>query len=140
MVRYGAYTQPLGAKDVLHYLKTLLEKDPQFKQSYKEPLTEHFLRSLLESGLVAASIPGVVDPKNTPVAHFEYNGKKIPIGSPRLQCLDVLFNPSLAGKQLPSLLEALKIGIESSADPERRLFLWENIILCGGLAGVPGKE
>ncbi len=63
------------------------------------------------------------------------------MGSARLRCTDVLFDPSLVGKDdTPSLFEALQVTIQASADAERRMFLWENLILAGGLSALPGLK
>ena len=64
--------------------------------------------------------------------------QKIPIGTARVKCTNVLFNPLLVGKDVPTLLETMQICVNASGDPERRLYLWENIALSGGLAGLQG--
>ena len=82
-------------------------------------------------------MPGVTE-SNVPVIEFEYKGLKIPIGAARLKCTDVLFDPGLIQKDVPSLPEALQMVVKSSSEPEKRLFLWENIALSGGIASLSG--
>ncbi len=76
-VRYGAVSLPVGGKDVMQYLATLLDQDQEFKKHYKGPVDEAFLKALLESETCAAMIPGITNQDLVPVAYFEYNGQKV---------------------------------------------------------------
>lgn len=124
----------IGGKDVLKYLETLLLKDPEFKKVWKQDsIQEKYLKEILETPDLIIGIPnGENDPK-----HIELNGIKVPISAKiRVSCLDVLFNPLIAGKEIPSLAQSLAECIRASGEPDRRLFLWENIGLSGGLAAI----
>lgn len=165
-VRQGASSIELGAKDIMTYLAILLKKDEARVRSkgFTGPIDNpSLLTALLESGLVVSFLPGIVKDSDVPVVDFVFEGVKvsrfllvclllvvlkflkkttqIPIGSSRLRCTDVLFDPSLVGKEgTPSLFEALQVTIQASADAERRMYLWENLILAGGLSALPGLK
>ena len=134
IVRYAAVSLPVGGKDILNYLEKLLLKDKDFKKVWpKDNIEEKFLKEILETPDLIIGIP---NGEHGPV-YIEINGIKAPINSNiRCSCLDVLFDPSLVGKEIPSLPEAMSHCINGSGEPEKRLFLWENIALSGGLSVI----
>lgn len=56
-------------------------------------------------------------------------------------CVEVLFDPVLAGKPdcIP-LPEAMYLAITSNIDPPSRIVLWEAILLTGGVSNIKGLE
>ena len=142
MIRQGALSIPIGGKDIVDYLQNLLESDPQFNKQYPGLVQDQdFLLSVLETpDVCTAFIPGIVDEKLTPSIDFEYKARKIVLGSARLSCCKVLFDPFLIGKQEPGLPELMSMVINASVEPEKRLFFWENIGLAGGVSALNGLK
>jgi len=136
VVRYGSVTLPVGGKDVLRYLEILLLQDEEFKKVWKsDAIEEKFLKEILETPDLIIGIPN----GESEATIIEINGIKAPISAKiRWSCLDVLFDPSKVGKEVFSLPQALTKCIRDSGEPDRRLFLWENIALSGGLAAISG--
>ncbi|KAH9275539.1 hypothetical protein BASA83_001821 [Batrachochytrium salamandrivorans] len=69
---------------------------------------------------------------------FAYQGQSIKVGAWRGKVMDVLFNPELINKEVPGLHEAMHLVVSNSCEPEKRLFLWENILLTGGCSLIKG--
>jgi actin-related protein len=136
VVRYGAISLHVGGKDVLQYLQTLLLEDEEFKKVWKkDDIEEKFLKEILETPDLIIGLPN----GETAATIIEINGLKVPISAKiRWSCLDVLFDPSKVGKELASLPQAIAECVRGSGEPDRRLFLWENIALSGGLAAISG--
>lgn len=71
--------------------------------------------------------------------HIAPDGNKIIFGTERFTAPECLFNPSIMGKELPSLHEALYEAINQS-DIHYRKELFNNIILSGGNTLLPGLK
>ena len=57
------------------------------------------------------------------------------MGSARLLCCEVLFKAKDDGL---SLAEAMSMAVTAHTEPEKRLLLWETIIIAGGLGKLSG--
>ena len=62
------------------------------------------------------------------------------MGDSRLSAIDVLFNPSLIGKDIMGIHELVYLSISSISEPDKKASLWENIILTGGISGIKGNR
>ncbi|CAG2206253.1 Actin, cytoplasmic type 5,Actin, cytoskeletal 4,Actin, cytoplasmic A3,Actin, muscle-type,Actin-75,Actin-like protein 53D,Putative actin-24,Actin, non-muscle 6.2,Actin-71,Actin-4,Actin, nonmuscle,Actin, alpha skeletal muscle 2,Actin, cytoskeletal 2A,Actin B,Actin-11,Actin-15A,Actin, cytoplasmic type 8,Actin, cytoplasmic 2,Actin, cytoplasmic 1,Actin-related protein T3,Actin, alpha skeletal muscle B,Actin, spherule isoform,Actin-57B,Actin, acrosomal process isoform,Actin, muscle-type A2,Actin-5,Actin-100,Acti len=65
------------------------------------------------------------------------DGNVVSIGNERIQCVESLFQPSIAGKESPGLHETLNYSILNSGEDLRK-DLYGNIVLCGETSRTPG--
>ncbi|CAG2257931.1 Actin, cytoplasmic type 5,Actin, cytoskeletal 4,Actin, cytoplasmic A3,Actin, muscle-type,Actin-75,Actin-like protein 53D,Putative actin-24,Actin, non-muscle 6.2,Actin-71,Actin-4,Actin, nonmuscle,Actin, alpha skeletal muscle 2,Actin, cytoskeletal 2A,Actin B,Actin-11,Actin-15A,Actin, cytoplasmic type 8,Actin, cytoplasmic 2,Actin, cytoplasmic 1,Actin, alpha skeletal muscle B,Actin, spherule isoform,Actin-57B,Actin, acrosomal process isoform,Actin, muscle-type A2,Actin-5,Actin-100,Actin-93,Actin,Centractin,Act len=65
------------------------------------------------------------------------DGNVLSIGNERIQCVESLFQPSIAGKESPGLHETLNYSILNSGEDLRK-DLYGNIVLCGETSRTPG--
>ena len=56
----------------------------------------------------------------------------------RNNVLDVLFKPSLVDKKCMGIHELTKLVINSTAESNKRIILWESILLTGGVSCIKG--
>ncbi|KAJ3114427.1 Alpha-centractin [Phlyctochytrium bullatum] len=76
---------------------------------------------------------------SVPKVDFEFDGKKVPIGKSRFLAFEYLFDPQSAGLFSIGFAEAIFTSVQSSTDLlDKRLALWDNIILTGGSSVVKG--
>merc|ERR1712232_677668 len=67
------------------------------------------------------------------------NGKTLTLGSERFRCPEVLFRPSLVGKEFPGIHSLVYDSIQK-CEVDLRKNLYRNIVLCGGSTLFPGFE
>lgn len=67
---------------------------------------------------------------------IEHKGQTVNLDS-HAKCCEVLFDPSLIGKDCLSIQDAVSLAI-SKCELEKRTTLWENLILTGGCSLIPG--
>ncbi|KAJ3318553.1 general RNA polymerase II transcription factor [Boothiomyces sp. JEL0866] len=113
---------PIGGKDI----------DDVLKRQYKKP--QSFITELKERSCVVMT----KDPIQ-PVTLTVQN-ESVTIGDLRYKCCEVLFYPYLIGKNCMGIHEALKLVINSTSEPSRRVALWESIVLCGGTSNLQGLK
>ncbi|KAJ3253472.1 general RNA polymerase II transcription factor [Boothiomyces macroporosus] len=113
---------PVGGKDI----------DDVLKRQFKKP--QSFITELKERSCVVMT----KDPIQ-PVTLTVQN-ESVTIGDLRYKCCEVLFYPYLIGKNCMGIHEALKLVINSTSEPSRRVALWESIVLCGGTSNLQGLK
>ncbi|KAJ3043290.1 actin [Rhizophlyctis rosea] len=68
------------------------------------------------------------------------DGIKATIGTPaRTRLADILFNPQAYGVESMSIQEACYIAVQA-CEPERRIGIWENIVVTGGGSALKGMK
>jgi len=67
------------------------------------------------------------------------DGKMITVGKERFQCPEALFDPSLIGKEITGIHEALQESIDK-CDIDVRRDMYENIVLSGGSTMFEGYQ
>eukprot|EP00842_Homolaphlyctis_polyrhiza_P006640 jgi/Hompol1/6978/HPOL_005135-RA len=139
IVQYSsAVTLPLGGQDIDAYLLQLMQEDAAFvEECGPDQPTLEMARALKESPLFTAPINSQVQ---LPVAEFEFKGRQIKVGAIRGKAINVLFDPLLTGKDIIGLHEAIQLVISRMFEPEKRLFLWENVLLTGGCSLISGIQ
>ena len=66
---------------------------------------------------------------------------KYNIGAARIKAFECLFQPSLAGKDEMGLADLAFLAVNGVTDAlDKRLVLWDNVIITGGASLVKGKE
>ncbi|KAJ3219822.1 hypothetical protein HDU67_009010 [Dinochytrium kinnereticum] len=141
--RNAMITLPFGGADVTQHLKKLLNADQQLVKEYDGPVDDALAIALKESDLCELKITREM---STPAAlastkrvDFEFGGKKITIGPSRFKAHELIFQPEESGIACIGLAEAILTAVLSSTDVlEKRLLLWDNIIITGGASAVKG--
>ncbi|KAI9024754.1 actin family [Hyaloraphidium curvatum] len=131
---------PLGGSDVEQYMLKLLRSDAALEAALGRSPDVADCRRIKESGICEVMYgPGarLSRPAQDQGPAVDIDGKSVSIGSARLQCMEVLFDPALNGKSVMSLPEAMDLAI-LRVDLEKRIPLYENVVLCGGLSAVKG--
>ena len=72
-------------------------------------------------------------------APYTVNGKTITLGSERFRCPEALFNPSLVGKDIPTIQEIVTKSI-MKCPVDHRKEIYGNIVLAGGSTCFPGMH
>ncbi|KAJ3268137.1 Actin-like protein 8, partial [Blyttiomyces sp. JEL0837] len=142
--RTAAETIAIGGVHVRKYLKKLLEADKMFINDYgSSTVDEKFLTALIESDLCELkpfkemTLPPLVN--GIKRVEFTYGSKTVTIGSARFKAFEVLFDPSLSGSSQIGIPDLIYLSITASTDNlEKRLLLWDSILLTGGLSAVRG--
>jgi actin len=70
---------------------------------------------------------------------YTVNGKLITLGTERFRCPEALFNPSLVGKDIPTIQETVAKSI-MKCPVDHRKEIFSNIVLAGGSTCYPGKS
>tara|TARA_R110002050_G_scaffold98545_2_gene204779 strand:+ start:405 stop:1121 length:717 start_codon:yes stop_codon:yes gene_type:complete len=135
----GIMRLDIGGRIITDRLKTLLTQSGyNFTTSAEHEVLEHVKFQL---GYVSMDPSG--EENNFPIEKVrEYempDGQKIKVGSEAFQCTEVLFRPSLMGKEWPGLHDLIAQSIEK-CDITVRRELWETIILGGGSSVFPGLD
>ncbi|KAH9247736.1 hypothetical protein BASA81_014664 [Batrachochytrium salamandrivorans] len=125
----------LGGQDIEAYIIKLMKADPAFASSFGHLINIDFARAFIQS---AAFLAPMTSTAVLPDIVFAYQGQSIKVGAWRGKVMDVLFNPELINKEVPGLHEAMHLVVSNSCEPEKRLFLWENILLTGGCSLIKG--
>lgn len=135
----AAQCLPIGGKDVEGYLLQLLREDTSLATQLGRPLQREDCRKFKESSACeilsgAARLGrGNLDQR----VAVDLGGVTGSIGRPRTQCMELLFDPSLVGKHCVGLAQAIDISM-CKVDLDKRIPLYENVILVGGLSSVKG--
>lgn len=138
--RYLPFCVPrstIGAVDVRYQFAKLVST-PEYPfetsvdlQMLQKPLEENIFVSQDFSG-----------DKLRPDADFErtitlQNGKELVLGKSRFECMEILFKPFELGFEYPSIIDVMRDSI-SRCDPSIRSQMLSNVVLAGGMSGVPG--
>ncbi|KAI8849382.1 actin family [Chytridium lagenaria] len=142
-VRNAMITLPFGGVDIAHHLKKLLNADHQLVKEYGGPVDDGLVNALRESDLCELKLTkDFVTPAALEVVKrvdYEFNGKKITVGPARLKAHEILFRPEEAGKTSIGIAEAIFNAVLGATDfLDKRLALWDNVILTGGVSAVKG--
>ncbi|KAI9359600.1 actin family [Zopfochytrium polystomum] len=140
--RHASQTIPVGGRTLRTYLATLLKAEPALKDA---PIDDAFVKALLESELCEVkpfkemALPPLVD--GTKPVDFEYDGKTYPIGAARFKVMECLFDPSLAKVHEMSIADlAVLVAGASVEQLDKRLALWDSVLLTGGVSPVKGLK
>ncbi|KAJ3081810.1 hypothetical protein HK102_002110 [Quaeritorhiza haematococci] len=148
---------PMGGELIDKVLAKMLNEDATFRQQFEGEndvvIDEEMARSIKHAGLVEiAPVPfdesvESLAPCLPPVEHT-YKGRKFNVGPVRFKCTEFLFDPEkLTGvisqkeiQRLLSLAEAMWMAVSSADQPDKRLNLWENVLLTGGGCQLKGLK
>ncbi|KAJ3108540.1 hypothetical protein HDU97_000822 [Phlyctochytrium planicorne] len=141
--RQTAMSLPIGGASVAKHFKELLNADTQLVQEYGGPVDDELVNALRESDLCELKPvrEAVTDAalKSVKRVDYEFKGKKFTVGASRFKAHEVLFTPEEAGSPTLGLAEAIYNVVLSSTDMlDKRMTLWDNIIITGGLAPIKG--
>jgi len=119
----------VGGRDIEDHLFQLLEKDDAFIASLQgRTFTRDFAREIKESACIAGTERAM---QTMNYKTFEVGSVSISIGTPRGQCVNALFDPSVVGKSSMGLAEGIATCLEL-VDHAQRKALCESVIVCGG--------
>ncbi|KAI8914484.1 actin family [Gorgonomyces haynaldii] len=133
IVNHAVVKIPLGGRDIEQYLATLLSQDPSL------PKGVEFARLVKEKMAVVSHSPGAA--KKVQPEEFEHNKKKYMVGNARALCCEVLFDTSLINQpHALTVQEALYLCVTKSCEADKRLLMWESLILTGGSSLIKGMK
>ncbi|KAJ1974611.1 hypothetical protein H4R35_003531 [Dimargaris xerosporica] len=140
---HALHRLPIGGADIEARLLHLLRQDAGLVAQLGESLDEEFSRYVKERHL-KVTLPGShatdepAHPSTEPLT-FDYKGQKVTIRANLSPCVDVLFEPSLAGKVCLDVASAVEKSI-LACDSDKRTALWDGLILTGGIAQIQGLQ
>ncbi|KAJ3195770.1 hypothetical protein HK101_011112 [Irineochytrium annulatum] len=154
LIKHSTIVVDVGGRDAQALLKKHLLADSQFLSELGgEPSdalvlalresdvceVKHLREQTTEKGLAALKRIDL-DSNLAELSPF-LKGKKVSVGPYRLKTHEVFFDPILVGKNMIGLPEALAISIGQATDSlEKRLMLWENVLVTGGCCCVKGLK
>jgi len=104
---------------------------------------EHEIAEHIKYQLAYVSLDPISEAHNfnpSMIADYEMpDGQKIRLGKERFQCAEVLFQPSLMGKEIPGIHELVYQSVER-CDLNIRRTLYSTIIVGGGSSMLPGLD
>jgi actin len=129
----------IAGRDLTDYLMRILtERGHSFVTSAEREIVRDIKEKLgyvaldYEAELVAAETSDTVD------ANYELpDGQIISVGAERFRCGEVMFNPSLIGKEAKGIHELTTSSIVA-CDIDIRRDLYSNVVLSGGTTMFPG--
>ena len=129
----------LGGRDITQFLTKLLnERGLHLTSSTEQDQVKKVKEKLgyvaldLDRELAAVKAGTVKD------SSFDMpDGSVIHIGSERFRAPEVLFNPSLIGREFDGLPHQVRASIQNT-DSELRSLLFQNVVLTGGSSSFPG--
>jgi actin-related protein len=122
IVRHAITSLPLGGADIDSLLSV---NAPEFAAAFKDNLNSSEFAAAFKENLKDG------------LSAFTYNNHNYSIPC-QTDLSSVLFDPSLVGKQCPSLTDAILSCIQNSCTVDKRLQMWDNLVLTGGCSLIPG--
>jgi actin beta/gamma 1 len=129
----------LAGRDLTEYLvKILSERGHHLTTSAEQEIVKDIKEKLTYVSLDFDTELKEANKSSSKDAQYEMpDGNLITIGSERFRCPEVLFRPSLIGKEFPGVHEQCYNSIMKS-DVDVRKDLYGNIVLSGGTTMFPG--
>ncbi|KAI8814929.1 actin family [Cladochytrium replicatum] len=157
ILRLANLSTSIGGRDVQNLLCKLIPQDKilldslvaaEIDVSDHETLAE-LAKTIRESSaceirrvpMDTASTLRLVDGPDEQRFEFMFRGKLFTVGSIRYRCMEALFDSALLdppSKDVIRIPELIQVAVHQVPDPDKRLQLWENTLITGGLSLVTG--